>query len=305
MVFQRYALFPHLSVRDNIAFGLTTQRRTRPSRDGVTRRVNEALELVGLVGLGDRLPTQLSGGQQQRVAVARALVREPRLLLLDEPMAALDRNVRHQVREELLRLHRETGTTFLLVTHDQEEALSISQQVALMSAGRLEQVADPQTVYRNPETLFAARFIGAGSFLSARVIGPDDAGVMVDAQGIRFRATPATGAASSMFAEVLLRPQDLRAVEPEAGLVDGLCETCSYFGLYFELTVATPLGLLRVHTQRPVAPGESVGIEWPTAAGIAYPAGDPTSGAPGEAPDEGTPAGQPVDLKTGANDRDA
>jgi len=271
MVFQRYALFPHLSVRDNIAFGLTTQRRSRPGRHELVRRVNEVLELVGLDGLGDRLPAQLSGGQQQRVAVARALVRRPRLLLLDEPMAALDRNVRHQVREELLRLHRETGTTFLLVTHDQEEALSISQRVALMSAGRLEQVADPQTVYRNPATLFAARFIGAGSFVSARVLGPSDGGVMVDVEGIRFTAAAAPGAADSIAAQVLLRPQDLRAVGPGAGLVDGVCETCSYFGLYFELTVTTRVGLLRLHSQRPVAPGDALGIEWSTTVGIAYP----------------------------------
>ena len=157
MVFQRYALFPHLSVFDNVAFGLTTSRSERPPRQELDRRVNDMLELVGLASFGRRRPGQLSGGEQQRVAVARALVRRPKVLLLDEPMSALDRNVRHQVREELLRIHNELGTTFLLVTHDQDEALSISGLVGLMNQGRLEQLAEPQSMYRRPATLFAAR----------------------------------------------------------------------------------------------------------------------------------------------------
>ena len=191
MVFQRYALFPHLRVTANVAFGLTTDRRNRLPQDEIDRRVEEMLDLVGLSGYGSRWPSELSGGQAQRVAVARALVRRPRALLLDEPMAALDRNVRHQVREELLRIHAELGTTFLFVTHDQDEALSISGVVGLMNQGRIEQLADPETLYRHPATLFAARFVGAGSFLEGTVLGVANGQAQVEVEGIRFTAADA------------------------------------------------------------------------------------------------------------------
>ena len=134
--------------------------------------------MVGLGNYGERMPAQLSGGQQQRVAVARALIRRPAMLLLDEPLSALDRNVRHALREELLRIHGELGTTFLLVTHDQEEALSMSNRIAVMNFGHVEQVAEPEEIYRNPATLFAARFIGAGSFVAGTV--RDRSGTWVD-----------------------------------------------------------------------------------------------------------------------------
>ena len=269
MVFQRYALFPHLSVFDNIAFGLTTRNAKKLSTAELRRRVMEMLELVGLSGYEDRWPSQLSGGKQQRVAVGRALLRRPRVLLLDEPMAALDRNVRHQVREELLRIHVDLGTTFLLVTHDQDEALSISSMVALMNRGRIEQLANPETLYRRPATLFAARFVGAGSFLAATVVGRRDGRLDVQVNGIRFAAEDG-GARDGEAAAVLLRPEDLALVPADAGRVAGEVETCAFFGSYYELRIGTPLGAIRLRDKRAAAPGTSVGVTWPELAGIAY-----------------------------------
>lgn len=271
MVFQRYALFPHLSVFDNVAFGLTTERRSRPTRDELVRRVNEMLELVGLGDLGGRYPSQISGGQQQRVAVARALVRRPSALLLDEPMSALDRNVRHQVREELIRIHRELGTTFVLVTHDQDEALSISDTVGLMNQGRLEQVDTPEAMYHLPATLFAANFVGAGSFIEGRAMAKTGDGVEVDADGIRFEAVSA-GVASEGDVHILLRPEDLSLTRPGEGRLDGRVDTSAFFGSYHEIGVRTAMGVLRLRHPGSMVPGVDVGVEWPAVAGIAYPA---------------------------------
>ncbi len=256
MVFQRYALFPHMRVFDNVAFGLTTDRRTRPSKDEIRRRVLKLLDLVGLAGFEGRWPHQLSGGQAQRVSVARALIREPRLLLLDEPMAALDRNVRHQVREELIRIHSDLGTTFLLVTHDQDEALSISDTVALMANGRLEQVADPETLYHHPATLFAARFIGAGSFLDGRALERRDGQLDIACDGLQFTAIDA-GVGQSAAVKVLLRPEDLELVAQGQGRIDGIVETCTFFGSHYEATIRTGLGLNSSAASRPgVARGQ-------------------------------------------------
>ena len=257
MVFQRYALFPHLTVAGNVAFGLTTDRRTKPPKPELDRRVSEMLRLVGLEGYERRMPHQLSGGQAQRVSVARALIRQPRVLLLDEPMAALDRNVRHQVREELLRIHAELGTTFILVTHDQDEALSISDTVALMNAGRLEQVADPETLYHRPATLFAAQFVGAGSFLAARAIDVRDGQAEVAIGDVRFRAADA-GARAGADAVVLLRPEDLTLAASGLGRLDAEVRTCTFFGSHYELALATSLGLIRVRNREPRRPGESL-----------------------------------------------
>jgi ABC-type Fe3+/spermidine/putrescine transport system ATPase subunit len=271
MVFQRYALFPHLTVRDNVAFGLTTNREEHLSSVEIRKRVEAVLELVGLAGFGPRWPGELSGGQAQRVAVARALVRRPKILLLDEPMAALDRNVRHQVREELLRLHNELGTTFLLVTHDQDEALSISGLVGLMNEGRLEQLADPQTLYHHPATLFAARFIGAGSFIHGRVLATHNGLADVDVAGIRFAAANA-GVVPGGDAVILLRPEDVAIRESGDGRTTGIIETCAFFGSYFELRVDSTIGLLRIRTKSGFDPGVPAHVWWPNVAGIAYPA---------------------------------
>jgi len=272
MVFQHYALFPHMTIAENIGFGLTTQARSeRPSTSERGARVAEMLRLVGLEGLASRYPSELSGGQAQRVAVARALINRPLVLLLDEPLSALDRNVRFALREELLRIHQELGTTFVFVTHDQDEALSISQLVGVMNEGRLEQVADPQTIYRSPATLFTARFIGAGSFFPATVESSGGGHAEVSMAGRRFRALDA-GAAAGTEAQVLLRPEELEVRADGDGVFTGVVQTCSFFGSYFEVLVETRSGPCRLRLREPRAPGETLSIGWPDEAGIAYPA---------------------------------
>lgn len=166
MVFQSYALFPHMTVADNVAFGLA--RRGIKGQEARTQ-VNEALEMVRLPGFGDRLPKALSGGQQQRVALARAIVTKPSVLLLDEPLSALDRRLRQEMQVELLRIQRESGLTTIFVTHDQEEALSLSDQVAILDRGQIVQMGAPTEVYERPRTRFAAEFLGDTNFLSGNV----------------------------------------------------------------------------------------------------------------------------------------
>lgn len=177
MVFQNYALFPHLSARQNVAFGLEVRGVPQAERD---RRVNALLDRVGLaVSERDRKPAALSGGQQQRVALARALIIEPDVLLLDEPLANLDRHLREQLRTELRTLQRETGVTTVLVTHDQEEALALSDHVAVMQAGRILQVGTPREVYSQPQTPFVARFLGAANLLDGKLLGRTTKWVMI------------------------------------------------------------------------------------------------------------------------------
>ncbi|WP_225076272.1 ABC transporter ATP-binding protein [Streptomyces sp. CoT10] len=207
MVFQSYSLFPHLSARDNVAFGL----RMRKVRTAERRfRAAELLELVGLADKGDRFPHQLSGGQQQRIALARALALRPRVLLLDEPLSALDAKVRLTLREEIRRLQQELGITTLFVTHDQEEALSIADRVAVMRAGRLEQCAPPAELYGRPATAFVAEFVGTMSRIPGRL---SDGGVEV--LGQRLQADGPVPAASEV--DVLVRPEAVQVRATEDG----------------------------------------------------------------------------------------
>ena len=190
-VFQSYALFPHMSVRDNIAFGL---RMARVGRSEAGGRIEEALELVGLERLGDRLPAQLSGGQQQRVAVARALVNRPAVLLLDEPLGALDLKLRKRLQVELAQIHREIGTTFVYVTHDQEEAMSMATRIAVMNDGRVEQIGLPSEIYHRPTSRFVVDFIGESNFIdvsrngSVLMVRPESIHISTEArEGLRGR----------------------------------------------------------------------------------------------------------------------
>jgi putative spermidine/putrescine transport system ATP-binding protein len=186
MVFQAYSLFPNMTARQNVAFGLRIRGKKRADRDG---RVNELLELVGLGHAGDRYPHQLSGGMQQRVALARALAIEPRVLLLDEPLSALDAKVRVQLREEIRRIQLELGITTLYVTHDQEEALSVSDHVAVMYGGRIEQMGSPAEMYSAPATPFVAEFIGTMNRLEGTIVdgGVDHAGTTLEIDAARER----------------------------------------------------------------------------------------------------------------------
>src|SRR6185503_11325957 len=188
MVFQDYALFPHLTVRENVAFPLRV--RGIPSGAELTGRVDAMLELVRLPGYGDRFPRQLSGGQQQRVALARALVFHPRVLLMDEPFGALDRALRETMRAELRELHQALGITVVLVTHDQDEAMDLSDRVAVMRAGRVQQVATPRVLYERPTSAFVAGFVGESNLLDAVVLSVDgETAVLRTAGGRRLRAT--------------------------------------------------------------------------------------------------------------------
>jgi spermidine/putrescine ABC transporter ATP-binding subunit len=209
MVFQHYALFPHRTVTQNVAFGL---RMHRVPRDEITRRVGEALTLVQLPDHGGRYPRQLSGGEQQRVALARALVTRPAVLLLDEPLGALDKKLRDHMKIELKRLQREVGITTIYVTHDQEEALTMSDRIAVMHRGRVEQVAAPRALYETPATAFVASFIGNINLLTGRAAGPGT----VDCNGVEI-ATTGVGAPGAHVV-VALRPERVRleATEPLA-----------------------------------------------------------------------------------------
>jgi len=209
MVFQRYALWPHMTVWSNIAFGLQVRRRPR---DEIARRVEASLELVGLPGLGLRYPAQLSGGQQQRVALARALVLEPRILLLDEPLSNLDAQLRIHMRSELTAIQRRVGITTVFVTHDQEEAMSIADRIAVMNAGILEQMDTPQAIYARPATLFVATFIGTMNRLAASL---DSAGWL--RAGPFAVQMPSAGAAGGQLVAGI-RPEDLVLEERGAGV---------------------------------------------------------------------------------------
>jgi putative spermidine/putrescine transport system ATP-binding protein len=209
MVFQNLALFPHLTVAENVAFGLKMRGAAKAER---RKRVADALALVRLVGFDRRYPYQLSGGQQQRVAIARALVIDPAVLLLDEPFAALDRKLREEMQIELRDLTRRVGITAIFVTHDQEEALTLSDRIAVMNAGRIEQVGSPDEVYSVPETRFAADFMGARNILEARVIALNGATVELDWSGIRIRAKTPTNRhlAVEQAVAVTVRPELIR-----------------------------------------------------------------------------------------------
>jgi spermidine/putrescine transport system ATP-binding protein len=214
MVFQSYALFPHLSVFDNVAFGL--RRRKVPDAD-VRRRVGATLELVRLTGYDRRGPGELSGGQQQRVALARALVCEPTVLLLDEPLGALDLKLRRQLQVELKRVQVEVGITFVYVTHDQEEALALSDRIAVMNGGRIEQLGTPEELYDRPATRFVADFIGTTNLLTGTVVSVagDDAVLELEAGGRC--VVGADGLAPGAVVEIAVRPEALELVPRPAG----------------------------------------------------------------------------------------
>ena len=211
MVFQNYALFPHMSVAENIAFPLEMRRVAAAE---IRTRVAAALDLVGLAGYEARRPSQLSGGQQQRVALARAIVFEPRLLLLDEPFGALDRKLREQMQVEVRAIQRRLGLTTIFVTHDQEEALVLSDRIAVMGSGRIAQVDTPAEIYRHPADRFVAAFIGDSNLLPATVIGHDAAGYVADAGGgLRLGAVPAAGMARPARGTritLVVRPESVR-----------------------------------------------------------------------------------------------
>jgi spermidine/putrescine transport system ATP-binding protein len=230
MVFQHYALFPHMSVYDNVAFGL---RMRGTSRAETRRLVSEAMALVRLQGLEERHPSQLSGGQQQRVALARAIVTKPAVLLLDEPLGALDKKLREQMQIEIRTLQRELAITTLFVTHDQEEALTLADRIAVMEGGEIVQIGTPTEIYERPRSRFVSDFIGISNFLAGRVVDRGDAMVTVEVGALRVHAVGGDGLAQGDRVEVAVRPEKIRlSVEPLAlpNCAQGRIENVVYLG---------------------------------------------------------------------------
>ncbi|XVV02214.1 ABC transporter ATP-binding protein [Actinosynnema sp. CA-248983] len=272
-VFQSYALFPHMSVWDNVAYGV---KRKGVRGDALEKTVGEHLELVRLGQYAKRRPAQLSGGQQQRVAIARALAAGPRLLLLDEPLGALDAVLRKELQMELMRIQREVGTTFLYVTHDQEEALVLSHRVAVMNAGRVEQVGYPEDVYERPATRFVAGFIGTSNILDAKVSGVDGRWVELDAPGTtRLRARLDGEVRHGQRVAATVRPEKVHlyddAAEPPTGwcVVAGTVRDVVYTGVSTQFVVDVPGGgelVAFVQNTRRIddagAPGQPVRMGW-------------------------------------------
>ena len=228
-VFQRYALFPHLNVFDNIAFGLKVAKLPR---EEITERVNQMLEIVSLKGYGHRRITSLSGGQQQRVAIARALVNRPKVLLLDEPLGALDLRLRKDMQNELKRIQQAMGITFIYVTHDQEEALSMSDTVVVMDKGRIQQIGKPEDIYNEPKNAFVADFIGESNILD---------GVMLSDYKVRFFGRTFqcvdAGFKPNEPVDVVIRPEDIDIVEPDQGHLVGTVTSVTFKGLNYDIIV--------------------------------------------------------------------
>jgi spermidine/putrescine transport system ATP-binding protein len=234
-VFQSYALFPHLSVKENVAFGL---RRKGVEKGKIDRRVQEELERVGLAAEGNRRPAQLSGGMQQRVALARALVNLPRVLLLDEPLGALDLKLRKGLQVELKKIQREVGITFVYVTHDQEEALTMSDRIAVMNKGRIEQIGDPEEVYDRPTTTFVAGFIGVSNLMPATVRKSGAQGEVELDSGVHVN-TDVNGFRPGDRCHAVVRPEKLAIDSGDRGQpsVEGLVESSIYLGTSTQLIV--------------------------------------------------------------------
>ncbi len=233
MVFQSYAIFPHMSVAENVGFGLRKDSRTKAEK---AKAVEEALEMVGLKGYGARAAHALSGGQRQRVALARALILKPKVLLLDEPLSALDKKMREHMQVELIKLQRQVGITFILVTHDQEEALVMSDRIAVMFEGEIAQLADPETLYRRPNSKKVADFIGTMNFVPAKIVSDMGGRIEVDAKGLGKVMLAETQAPPPRGEDPVigLRPETLTLVYPgqttEGHTVDGVIDEVIYFG---------------------------------------------------------------------------
>lgn len=261
MVFQSYALFPHLTVAENVSFGLEMRGLGRAERDG---RLSRALAVVRMEGFADRKPRQLSGGQQQRVALARALVIEPNLLLLDEPLSALDLKLREEMRDEIHRIVRELGITTVFVTHDQGEALVLSDVVAVMNAGRVEQLASPRCIYKEPRTSFVARFIGNANVLA----GQRDRATGRFQTSIGF-ALPLAAGCNGDYRSVALRPEEIDFSDPD-GTADATIVRARFLGDVVEYTVIVGGGSLTVRTasDRFHTEGATVGLSFARATPI-------------------------------------
>ena len=251
-VFQKYALFTHLNVFDNIAFGLKLRKLPKAE---IAERVHRMLCLVKMEGYEKRSVEALSGGQQQRIAIARALVNEPEVLLLDEPLGALDLKLRQEMQLELKSMQQELGITFLYVTHDQEEALTMSDTIVVMNNGRIQQIGDPKRIYDEPKNAFVADFIGQSNLLTGVML--EDELVMM--AGKEFPCVD-EGFAKNEVVDVVVRPEDIMVVGTDVGMLEGVVESVLFKGVHYEMMVATGETRWKVHstTMQPV--GSRVGL---------------------------------------------
>lgn len=252
-VFQKYALFPHMNIAENIAFGLKIKGKTKSYIDG---KIKYALKLVNLDGFENRSIDSLSGGQQQRIAIARAIVNEPKLLLLDEPLGALDLKLRQDMLYELIRLKNELGITFIYVTHDQEEALVMSDTIVVMNQGYIQQMGSPEQIYNEPENAFVADFIGESNIVDGIMIQDE----LVEIFGAKFPCVD-KGFGRNKPVDVVIRPEDIDLVKPEDGTLTGVVTHLIFKGVHYEMEVTTPNGFeWLVHSTDMFPVGQEVGI---------------------------------------------
>lgn len=250
-VFQRYALFPHLNIFDNIAFGLKLKKLPK---DEIKRKVKKVLEMVDLEGFETRKVATLSGGQQQRIAIARALVNEPQILLLDEPLGALDLKMRKEMQLELKSMHERLGITFIYVTHDQEEALTMSDKIVVMSEGRMQQIGTPEDIYNEPKNAFVADFIGESNIFT---------GIMTDKLKVRFCGAEfacVDDVEHGRLVEVVVRPEDVEITTPANGAITGTVTSVVFKGVHYEITVESGKNEIVIQSTKTAAVGSQVGL---------------------------------------------
>ncbi len=252
-VFQKYALFTHMSIEENIAFGLKIKNKPDSY---IKDKIRYALKLVNLEGFEKRMPDSLSGGQQQRIAIARAIVNEPKVLLLDEPLGALDLKMRQDMQYELKRLKEELGITFIYVTHDQEEALTMSDHIVVMNQGYIQQEGSPETIYNEPENAFVADFIGDSNIIRATMIRDE----LVDILGTKFACVD-KGFGENKPVDVVIRPEDVELVAPSEGTISGVVTGLTFKGVHYEMEVEACGYEWLVHSTRLSEVGTKVGIK--------------------------------------------
>ncbi len=252
-VFQRYALFPHMTIAENIAFGLKIKKK---SKAYIQDKIRYALKLVNLDGYENRTPDSLSGGQQQRIAIARAIVNEPKVLLLDEPLGALDLKLRQDMQYELIRLKNELGITFIYVTHDQEEALTMSDTIVVMNQGYIQQIGTPEDIYNEPQNAFVADFIGDSNIIDGIMLKDK----LVKILDVCFPCVD-TGFGENRPVDVVIRPEDVELVAPEKGLLSGTVSHLIFKGVHYEMEVMAGGFEWLVHSTKLFPVGTKVGIQ--------------------------------------------
>lgn len=251
-VFQKYALFPHMDVYENIAFGLRIKKLDEPV---ISKKISKMLELVNLNGFEKRKIQSLSGGQQQRIAIARALVNEPAILLLDEPLGALDLKLRKEMQLELKEMQREVGITFIYVTHDQEEALTMSDKIIVMNKGVIQQIGRPIDIYNEPQNAFVADFIGESNIIDGVMLKD----YLVTFQGKTFECSD-SGFEHDEAVDVVIRPEDIIVVAPTLGNICGICTSIAFKGVHYEMIIEADGFEWMIHSTSSVAVGAEVGL---------------------------------------------